>query len=148
MDEPLDTRARFESLGDDEMADLLRTHQVGRIAWESHSGPAILPVAYAWCEGLIAFRTADWGLLAELATPTDVAFQIDEFEVDTASGWAVMLRAVTKAVTKPEEVVCWQRLLPVPWAPGSRELIIRLTPRSASGRVVVRGPEKSAPGAD
>lgn len=130
---------RFETLPEREAMDLLRTHQVGRVAWETAAGPVILPVAYAWSDGLIAFRTAGSGPLAQLATPTDVAFQIDEFEVETATGWSVLLRATTARVTAPEETAAWQRLLPEPWAPGERDLIIRLTPRSISGRVVVRG---------
>lgn len=138
MAESSEAHARFEALGPEETTALLRTHQVGRVAWDTPEGPVILPVAYAWHDGLIAFRTADWGSLAELAIPTDVAFQIDDFDAETASGWSVLMRAVTTVVTKDEELVRWQALLPAPWAPGPRELVIRLTPRSVSGRVVLR----------
>lgn len=128
---------RFEALPEHEAMELLRTHQVGRVAWASSSGPVILPVAYAWSDGLIAFRTAGDGVLSELATPTDVAFQIDEFDVETATGWSVLLRATTARVIAQEETASWHRLLS-PWAPGHRDLVIRLTPRSVSGRIVMR----------
>lgn len=130
---------RFDALSEEEATDLLRTHQVGRIAWEGAEGPVILPVAYAWRCGAVAFRTADWGALAALAAETEVAFQIDEFDVGTATGWSVLVRARSRAVTESTEVVGWLTLLPDPWAPGTREILIRLDPISVTGRAVARG---------
>ncbi|WP_432557449.1 pyridoxamine 5'-phosphate oxidase family protein [Granulicoccus sp. GXG6511] len=138
MENPGGMPGRFEALPESEVMALLRTHQIGRVAWEAAKGPVILPVAYAWSDGLIAFRTAAGSALAELATPTDVAFQIDEFDVETATGWSVLMSATTTRVTSPEEIVSWHDLLPEPWAPGGRDWVIRLTPRSISGRVVAR----------
>lgn len=131
--------ARFEALGHQDVADLLRTHEVGRIAWNSSEGPVILPVAYAFDRDSVAFRTAVHGLLSELANPTDIAFQVDEFDVETATGWSVLVRAISAAVTEPGEVGHWLNRLPTPWAPGPRDLVIRLDPVQLSGRMIVRG---------
>lgn len=130
--------ARFEPLTDDESVDLLRTHEVGRVAWDGPDGPVILPVAYAYSDGLVAFRTAAAGVLARLAEATDVAFQIDDFDIDTATGWSVMMRARSRAVTDTAERERWREALPVPWASGARDLVIRLDPVELTGRVVVR----------
>lgn len=135
----MDTAERFprlDALNEDQAIDLLRTHQVGRVAWISAEGPVILPVAYAWREGAIGFRTADWGVLASLATATKVAFQIDDLEGPTATGWSVLVRATSAAITESTEIVGWLTLLPDPWAPGDREMLIRLEPVSVTGRVV------------
>lgn len=134
-----DDFARFDAVTKDEATDLLRTHQVGRVAWDSAEGPVILPVAYAWRDGAIAFRTADFGALAALVNQTDVAFQIDEFDMATATGWSVLVRATSSAVTQATEIVGWLTRLPAPWAPGDREILIRLDPVSVTGRVVSRG---------
>lgn len=130
--------ARFERLPGPEATALLRTHQVGRVAWESAEGPVILPVAYAWAEERIAFRAGSNSLLAALAHSTEVAFQIDEFDVDTGTGWSVLVRGVTDQVTDTATQQWWAPLLPEPWAPGAREVLIRLTAHQVSGRVVVR----------
>lgn len=134
-----DEYARFEPLSQHDVIDLLRTHEVGRVGWTSVEGPVILPVAYAFARGALAFRTAPTGRLAELADRTDAAFQVDEFDVGTATGWSVLVRAVSTRVTEPSEVVDWLNRLPVPWAPGSREVVIRLDPVRLTGRTIVRG---------
>jgi len=117
---------------------LLRTHEVGRVAWETAQGPVILPVAYAWQDGVVGFRTADRGTLATLAQPTEVAFQIDDYDVGTATGWSVLMTATTSRETVPGAVARWHELLPAPWAPGDRDWVIVLTPDSVSGRIVAR----------
>lgn len=134
-----DEYARFEPLSQQDVTDLLRTHEVGRVAWNSSGGPVILPVAYAFAHGTLAFRSAGDGLLAELANRTEVAFQLDEFDVETAIGWSVLVRAVSTRVTDPGEIADWLRRLPTPWAPGPRAVAIRLDPVQITGRVIVRG---------
>lgn len=131
--------ARFEPLSRQDVADLLRTHEVGRIGWNSSQGPVILPVAYAFDRNRLAFRTAAHGLLSELVDPTDTAFQVDEFDVETATGWSVLVRATSVRVTQPDEVAHWLSRLPAPWAPGPRDIVIQLDPVQLSGRTIVRG---------
>lgn len=131
--------ARFEPLSEQDVIDLLRTHEVGRVAWNSAEGLAIVPVAYAFARGALAFRTAPDGSLAELADHADAAFQTDEFDVETATGWSVLVRAVASRVTEPTEVADWLSRLPAPWAPGVRDVVIRLDPVLLTGRTVVRG---------
>lgn len=130
--------ARFDPLPPAEAGELLRTHRIGRVAWHGVGGLLVLPVAYAWHDGVIAFRTAPGGVLARLTEATEIAFEVDDFDVETGTGWAVLVRGVARGVTDPDEQAAWQARLPQPWAPGPRDLVIRVDPVITTGRVVVR----------
>jgi nitroimidazol reductase NimA-like FMN-containing flavoprotein (pyridoxamine 5'-phosphate oxidase superfamily) len=133
------SNAKYEPMTEQEATDLLSTHEVGRIAWQTVEGPVIFPVAYAFDKGVLVFRTAEQGVLAELAAERLVAFQIDEIDVGAASGWSVLVRATSSRLADSGEDGTPQTPLPVPWATGERDLVIQLDPLAISGRVVVRG---------
>ena len=78
--------------------ELLQSHSVGRVAWQSADGPEILPVNYVWYDDSVVFRTAPNGLLAGLVWATDVAFEIDELNSRRREGWSVVLHGRTQAV--------------------------------------------------
>lgn len=133
-----DGYARFEPLGAGEIAELLRTHEIGRVAWQGAAGLVVLPVAYAAAGDLVAFRTAPGTALADLAEPTPAVLQLDEFDVETGTGWSVLVRGTTAEVTDRVASAHWRTRLPAPWAPGPRDLTIVLHVTEATGRVVVR----------
>jgi nitroimidazol reductase NimA-like FMN-containing flavoprotein (pyridoxamine 5'-phosphate oxidase superfamily) len=116
---------------------LLEAGTIGRIAWQATDGPEVLPVTYAVRDGLIVFRTSAYGPLAQLRTPAAVAFEIDELDVETRSGWSVTARGTSRAATRADELVhLWGHDDPAPWAAGSRTLFIIIVPRTVGGRSV------------
>ena len=48
----------IEELEEDECLKLISGGGIGRIAYTSRFGPAVLPVNYAWRDGAVVFRTA------------------------------------------------------------------------------------------
>ena len=130
---------RFEALGRQQCLDLLESHHVGRIAWQAAEGPQVLPVTYTMNQGSAYFRTAPDSILAELAQPTSVALEVDELDQQTRSGWSIVLRGRTSAVSEPEALAdLWASDSLVPWAVGNRTLFIRIVPERVSGRIVRR----------
>jgi nitroimidazol reductase NimA-like FMN-containing flavoprotein (pyridoxamine 5'-phosphate oxidase superfamily) len=129
--------ASFQELSQDRCKELLASHTSGRVGWQASDGPLILPVTYAFYNGTVAFRTAPYGVLAELSRPTNVAFEIDEIDHDTGHGWSVLVRGRAKAVTQNFDLVTlWKMDKILPWASGTRNLFIEIEPRSISGRSV------------
>lgn len=127
----------FGPLTQEMCVQLLRTKQVGRVAWQAADGPQILPVTYAWYEDRVVFRTSPYGVLSELLRPTDVAMEIDEIDQDRHSGWSVVVHGQACAVAEPVELNrLWAGSGVVPWAGGVRNLFIEITPRRISGRAV------------
>jgi nitroimidazol reductase NimA-like FMN-containing flavoprotein (pyridoxamine 5'-phosphate oxidase superfamily) len=120
--------------------ELLRGVQVGRIAWRAADGIHILPVTFIWYENTVVFRTSPYGVLSELVHEADVAFEIDHVDEQTHSGWSVVVRGRARATAEPEELRrLWRLDDPVPWAAGTRNLFIQITPSLITGRRV--GPQ-------
>lgn len=128
---------RFSSLPSTECLALLRSHTIGRVGWNTTDGPQILPVTYVLRDGSIIFRTTPYGALSELRNVRHVAFEVDEFDVATRTGWSVLVRGTAKAATNPDELSkLWEQQDPIPWATGARTLFITISTDQLSGRVI------------
>jgi nitroimidazol reductase NimA-like FMN-containing flavoprotein (pyridoxamine 5'-phosphate oxidase superfamily) len=131
----------FEELGEEQCLALIVPGGIGRIAYASRFGTAVLPVNYAWQDGAIVFRTAENGPLDEdLRTGIAdadylVAFEIDSYDVAAKQGWSVLIQGPAHRVTgSGEDAVRASGV--EPWAPGNRELFVRIVPSRMTGRRV------------
>lgn len=125
-------QGHFLTIPSDECRRLLADARVGRMSWVSSQGLQVLPVNYGLAEGAIVFRAAAGSILAELTQPTDVAFQVDDLDDTTATGWSVLVRGTTVQFTGDVTSVVTHS-----WAPGERTIGIAVIPSSFTGRSVV-----------
>ena len=136
----------LEELGEEECLALIAPGGIGRIAYTSRFGPTVLPVNYAMRDGAIFFRTAENGPLdVDLRTGIAdadyrVAFEIDSLHLDTKQGWSVLIQGPAHHVSGTEEETL-REVGVEPWAPGPRELFVRIVPSRITGRRV--GPARS-----
>src|SRR6185312_9328710 len=99
----------IEELSEDQCLNLISGGGIGRIAYTSRFGPAVLPVNYALQDGAVVFRTAAHGPLDEdLRTGiTDadykVAFEIDSIDLASQCGWSVLIQGPAHHVAGAEE---------------------------------------------
>ncbi|SDB84210.1 Nitroimidazol reductase NimA, pyridoxamine 5'-phosphate oxidase superfamily [Raineyella antarctica] len=129
----------FEALEPEDCRALLRTQEVGRVAWTSaDAGILVLPVNYAMRGDLVVFRTSRDSVLADLAEGREVAFQVDDVDVETGNGWSVMAQGESATPKPGPELDELEKDGPEPWAIGDRDLLITLRVRQISGRVVDR----------
>ncbi|WP_326580720.1 pyridoxamine 5'-phosphate oxidase family protein [Actinacidiphila glaucinigra] len=132
-------RARLVELGAEECWQLLSTHGVGRIALSMPEGLTVLPVNYCVVDGGIAFRTAAAATPTE-ASDTKCAFEVDEVDDALSQGWSVLVRGMAHTVTDPTGVRRLdEQAYSGPWAGGDRDLWVRITPASVTGRRIVVG---------
>lgn len=130
----------IQELSEDECLRLISPGGVGRIAYTGRFGPAVLPVNYRMADGAIVFRTAEHGALDEdLRTGIEaadyrVAFEIDEIDEAGRLGWSVLLVGPAHHVTDAERTGLGEASGVVPWAPGDRELFVRIVPSRITGR--------------
>ena len=124
----------LEELTAAECLRLLATVPVGRVAYTRQAMPAVEPVNFALDGGVIVFRTDRGGKLAAAVRRAVVAFQADELDPVTRSGWSVTVVGLSEEVTAPGEVARLGRLGLEAWAPGSRDHFIRVTPEAVTGR--------------
>ena len=117
--------------------ELLARGEVGRVALCTPAGPQILPVAYVVDGTSVVFRTAPYGVLGRHAWQGRIAFEVDEIEVATRSGWSLVATGRGELVEDADELsalVAFHN--PQPWAPGSRLLYVRLRWDKLTGRRV------------
>jgi nitroimidazol reductase NimA-like FMN-containing flavoprotein (pyridoxamine 5'-phosphate oxidase superfamily) len=129
----------IEELDEAESLRLISAGGIGRIAYQSRFGPAVLPVNYKWHDGVVVFRTTRHSALDEdLQTGIAggdylVAFEIDEIDVPGRQGWSVLIQGPAHHVSEDERESA-ERAGVEPWPAGDRELFIRIVPNRVTGR--------------
>lgn len=131
------TNSHFRPLTQAECEQHLAQQHAGRVAWTAADGPMVLPISYEMHLGQVSFRTSPYGVLSCLVEPTNVAFEIDDIDMEAGTGWSVLVRGRARAVTSTYTLSnLWKLEGIVPWATGTRNLFITIEPRSISGRQV------------
>jgi uncharacterized protein len=131
------TSSHFRTLSEERCRELLASRHEGRIAWAAPDGPQLLPISYMLYNGEVAFRTSPYGALSQLHRPTMVAFEIDDIQPATGHAWSVLVRGRAEPVTRAFDLATlWGSEEMVPWAAGTRNMVVLISERSISGRSV------------
>ena len=104
---------------------------MGRVGYVDEHGPAVLPVNIVVVDRTVVVRVAPYSVLGRNLPGAAAAFEADEIDEYTRSGWSVVVRGrveVAEMDDLPEEV------RPRSWAEGGRALFLRLVPSVVSGR--------------
>jgi nitroimidazol reductase NimA-like FMN-containing flavoprotein (pyridoxamine 5'-phosphate oxidase superfamily) len=118
-----------------ECEDLLRAGRVGRVAVCTQDGPHVIPVNYTVMGASLVVRTTPYSVLGTYARDALVAVEIDHIDVETQSGWSVLVRGRAVPVVDPDEVAEIRRVwTEQPWAAGMRTLFLRLRWTELTGR--------------
>ncbi|MEU0333873.1 pyridoxamine 5'-phosphate oxidase family protein [Streptomyces sp. NPDC006193] len=130
----------FRELGRDECLRLLTKTPVGRIVHTRHALPAVLPVNFRLDrDGAVLLRTSAASELARAVDRSVVAFEADEVDVVTHSGWSVVVTGLAAVVTDPVERQRLARTGPRSWAPSPEEVFVRIHPELVTGRELAAG---------
>jgi hypothetical protein len=135
MNEP-SPRAAYAKLDRDECERLLASRDVGRLAVVVDGSPQVVPVNYATPGGgVVVFRTAAGTIVTE-ASLREVAFEVDEVDPATRSGWSVEVRGFGRDISDALDADSVQlRGLPlVTWVPGTRDQWFKIVPDAVTGR--------------
>jgi uncharacterized protein len=120
-----------------ECLEALASRPVGRVAYCDAGGPVVIPVNYAMDNEDVLFRIASWTSLAH-GLRGAAAFQVDDFEEYTQSGWSVLIRGQVSYIDHDGGATHGEDR-PTPWAAGRRELLVRISPTSVTGRRLLPG---------
>jgi hypothetical protein len=142
--EPTIWDPEVEQLDEAECVRLISAGGVGRLAYSSRSGVAILPVRYRLHEGSIVFPTP-------LGSPTDedlrtgiadadyhVAFEIDEFDTAAHEGWMVYIQGAASHVDSQQDHASAGPPDAQSSASAMPEHFLRITPTLIAGRRLSR----------
>jgi nitroimidazol reductase NimA-like FMN-containing flavoprotein (pyridoxamine 5'-phosphate oxidase superfamily) len=115
---------------------LLGTQQVGRLALIDSGRPHIVPLNYALDGESVVFRSFP-GTKIDRLTAGPVAFEVDEVDPRTRSGWSVVVHGRAEEVTAYDHADLRERIAHLdlrPWAPGDKPHLVRIIPKSITGR--------------
>lgn len=129
----------LESLTPEQCEAHLAAGGVGRIVLDSNPGPVALPVNYVYADGEVAFST-DQAKAERLALLPVIGFEIDRVDETFSEGWSVVVNGPVRHVTDPDELERLSGAGPAPWAGGDRNAIVKITPATMTGRVIVHDP--------
>lgn len=117
---------------------LLETKRIGRIGLTTDVGPQIFPVNYVLSEDQrIVFRTLPYGVIANHAHEAAVAFEVDDLDEDTETGWSVLAVGRCSRIEDPTDVhLIREREDPTPWAEGQRILYFSIDWSDLTGRQI------------
>lgn len=124
----------LEVLSRGEAVALLGTREVGRLVYTRRALPAVTPVNYAVRDGAIWIWTGSAPSLARALRGAVVAFQVDDLEQSTRTGWSVTVTGLAQAVTDEALLARAEAEGPVPWAPGVGAQLVRIPLTMVTGR--------------
>jgi uncharacterized protein len=124
---------------------LLAEASLGRLGLTSGALPVVLPVNFHFDGERILIRTSPGTKLDAATQDAVVAFEIDDIDPVSHTGWSVIATGLAHHVTDPADLD-HIRTLPLPrWAPGgSGEQIVAVRPDILSGRRIEPGAARAA----
>ena len=114
---------------------LLASVPVGRVGFYADGELVLLPVNHAMDGQDVVFRTASGSKLTAGQEQEVVAFEADDYDLQTRSGWSVLVTGRATAVYDEAEVKRLNRLNLHPWATSvEHPFWVRIHPSSVTGR--------------
>jgi hypothetical protein len=112
--------------------ELLATKRTGRLAYIARAGlPDIVPVNYVLDGGAVLIRSGPGPKLQAAERREHVAFEVDEIDEQTHTGWSVVVSGLAQRLTWEDAL---RRGAPEPWATGTRRHTILIRPQRIEGR--------------
>jgi uncharacterized protein len=139
-------RGEFVGLDRAESLRLLATLQVGRLIFTVNALPAVRLMNFAVVDGLIVLRTAAETTVGRKVNDVIVAFEADDLDAATSSGWSVVVMGRATRVSDPDLIARYRNVPLIPWAPGEHDQFLTITSEVVDGHRVSRPAGSGDPG--
>ena len=130
---------RVEVLDDEECRRLLSGPVIGRLAYTEGALPAIQPVHFALRGGRILIPTRVGSKVAAASRGAVVAFEVDDFDPCSETGWNVTVVGPAHVLSDSAEVAELEALGIRAWAPADVPCFITVELVLVRGRRIVAG---------
>jgi uncharacterized protein len=112
---------------------LLRSAEVGRLAFSVAGQFDIFPINYALDNDTIVFCTAEGTKLAETFVSSSIAFECDGYDADSGDAWSVVVKGRAHEVEMHDLLEA--SAFPLhPWSATPKSRFVRLLPDEITGR--------------
>lgn len=114
---------------------LLAKVPVGRVVYTRQALPAVLPINFSLdTDASVLLRTSPDSDLIRAIAGVVVAFEADEFDAATRSGWSVVVTGRATVVRDPAEHERLSQSGPVSWMPLQDAVFVRIESEMVTGR--------------
>ncbi|WP_330340268.1 pyridoxamine 5'-phosphate oxidase family protein [Streptomyces sp. NBC_00557] len=125
----------FRTLDRQECLRLLAKAPVGRVVYTRQALPAVLPLNFSLdTDSSVLLRTSASSDLVRAIDGVVVAFEADEFDAASRSGWSVVVTGRATVVTDPAEHERLSRTGPRSWVVTSDGVFVRIESEMVTGR--------------
>ena len=121
-------------LGRSECLRRLSCASLGRLAVTVGALPVILPVNFLLDLDRVLIRTTTGTKLDAATRHAVVAFEVDDFDGFSHTGWSVCVTGVARKVTDRDDLDYINRLPLAHWAPDAADHVIALSTEIVTGR--------------
>ena len=111
--------------------EMLRANEFGRLAFRLVDEVHITPINYAVDHEALLFRTAEGNKLLSVAMGSEVAFEIDEYDEDSAR--SVVVRGKPRLLGEDEAHRAENTPLR-PWVSALKYNVVEIVPEAVTGR--------------
>jgi transcriptional regulator with XRE-family HTH domain len=128
-------------LDSESCAALIRDGGVGRVLFHEPRGLVALPVNFRVLDGAVIFRTgASASLIQAVQSASDghLSFEVDHIDDALTEGWSVLITGDAQVISDPDERELAKATGVTPWADGTKDVYIRITPKEMTGRRIRR----------
>ncbi|CAN5348433.1 pyridoxamine 5'-phosphate oxidase family protein [soil metagenome] len=115
----------------------LRSQSYGRLAVSIDGQPDIYPVNFLATETNILIRTQAGTKVDDIVQNARIAFEADS--ADSESAWSIVVKGLAVRIDEPQALENAQHAPLWSWAPGDKNVFIRITPTEVTGRMFTRG---------
>ncbi len=124
---------------------LLDGATLGRVGVTSRALPVVLPVNFLLDDARILIRTGRGTKMAAALDDAVVAFEVDDFDPLSHSGWSVLVTGVATVLEDPIELELIEHY-PLPhWATTATDHVVAISTDLVSGRRLDRSAIRHAP---
>ncbi|MEU7244185.1 pyridoxamine 5'-phosphate oxidase family protein [Streptomyces sparsogenes] len=125
----------FRALDRQECLRLLTKVPIGRIVYTRQALPAVLPVNFSLdTDSSVLLRTSAGSDLVRAIDGVVVAFEADDFDAATRSGWSVVVTGRATVVTDPAEHERLSWTGPRSWVVTGDGVFVRIEAEMVTGR--------------
>jgi hypothetical protein len=113
----------------------------GRIAFTSRALPALRVVNHLVADGQLIIRSHEGSAIvsaASAARGTVVAFEADDIDPVSRTGWSVVVTGIAWPVADPERIARYEQVLR-PWVAGEKDHVISIDPELVTGLELIPG---------
>lgn len=124
---------------------LLGGASIGRVAFTADALPAVRPVNFVLCGNRIVFRTRPGSRLDAAMRNAIVAFEADDYDQVTHTGWCVTTVGQVSMVDDPVQAAELAGLAWLPWTVGARKHYASIVIGAVAGHRIATPREQPPP---